>query len=141
MDFSENGISQPYFVPSGLAVYQKIYLNKCIKKRLIPFINKYHSDGAYVFWPDLASSHNAKTVIMYLNKENVHYVEKADNPVNLPECRPIENFWSILKGLVYKNNWHSEILKKLRSRIKYCLKKIDIELIQSLAQSIPGLSL
>ena len=26
--FSENGISQPYFVPSGLAVNQKIYLNK-----------------------------------------------------------------------------------------------------------------
>ena len=77
---------------------------------------------------------------MYLNNENVHYVEKADNPANLPECRLIENFWSILKGLAYKNNWHAENLKKLRSRIKYCLNKIDIELIQSLTQSIPGLS-
>ena len=46
-----------------------------------------------------------------LNNENVHYVEKADNPANLPECCPIENFWSILKGLVYKNNWHAENLK------------------------------
>ena len=77
---------------------------------------------------------------MYLNKENVHYVEKADNPTNLPECRPIENFWSILKGLANKNNWHAKNLKKLRSRIKYSLNKINIELIQSLAQSILGLS-
>ncbi len=37
--FSENGITEPYFVPSGLAVNQKIYLNECIKKRLLPFIN------------------------------------------------------------------------------------------------------
>ena len=76
---------------------------------------------------------------MYLNKENVHYFEKADNPANLPECRPFENFWSILKGLFYKNNWHAENLKKLRSRIKHFLNKIDTELIQSLAKSIPGL--
>ena len=54
---------------------------------------------------------------MYLNKEDVHYVEKTDNAANLPECRPIKNFWSILKGLVYKYNWHAENLKKLRSRI------------------------
>ena len=60
---------------------------------------------------------------MYLNKENVHYVEIADNPASLPECRPIENFWSISKGHVYKNSWHAENLKKLRSRIKYCLNK------------------
>ena len=85
-------------------LYQEIYLNKCIKKRLIPFIYKYHLDVAYLFWPVLASSHYTKTVITYLNKKKVHFVEKADNPANLPECHPIENFWSILKSLVYKNN-------------------------------------
>ena len=69
----------------------------------------------------------------------MHFVEKADNPANLPECRTIENFWSILKGLVYKNNWHAENLKKLHSRIKYCLNKVDIDPIRSLAQPTPGL--
>ena len=127
-------------MPSGLAINQRIYLNKCIKERLILFIDKYHSDGAYVFWANLASSHYAKTVITYLNKKKVHFVEKADNPVNLPECRPIENFWSILKGLVCKNNRHAQNLKKLRSRIKYCSNNVDIELIRSLAQFIPGLA-
>jgi hypothetical protein len=58
--FSENGITEPYFVPNGLAVNLKIYLNECIKKRLLLFINQHHSDGKYIFWPDLASSHYAK---------------------------------------------------------------------------------
>ena len=71
--------------------------------------------------------------------KKMHFVEKADNPANLPECRPIKNFWSILKGLVYKDNWYVDNLLRLRSRIKYFLNNVDIELIRSLAQSIPGL--
>jgi len=43
--FSEEGISRPYFVPSGLAVNQKIYLEECIKKRFVLFINLHHIDG------------------------------------------------------------------------------------------------
>ena len=135
--FSEHGMSKPFFVPSGLAVNQHIYLNNCIKERLMPFINEHHSDGQYLFWPDLASSHYAKTVIKYLREEKVHFVERNDNPPNLPECRPIENFWSILKGHVYKNNWQAENLIKLRARIESCLKKVDLELILRLAQSVP----
>ena len=64
--FSEKGFSKHYFVPSGVAVNQKVYLEECIKEKLIPFIAKNHSDGEYVFWPDLASAHYAKSVIAYL---------------------------------------------------------------------------
>ena len=31
-------------------------------------------------------------------------LSKINNPTKLPEARPIEDFWSILKGEVYKNN-------------------------------------
>lgn len=133
--FSENGLSPPFFLPSGLAVNQKIYLEQIIKKRLIPFIERYHSHGKYIFWPDLASAHYAKSVISYLNEKNINFVKKNENPPNVPEIRPIEDFWGILKGLVYKNNWQAENLDKLKNRIKYCMKKIDKDLIQSLAQS------
>ena len=90
--FSVNGFATPYFVPSGMAVNQHVYLKECIIKRLIPFINSFHSNGRYVFWPDLASSHYAKTVIGYLRDKKINFVEKEDNPANLPECRPIETF-------------------------------------------------
>ena len=83
-----------------------MYLKNCIKKRLIPFINStHHSDGNYVFWPDLAGLHYEKTVVDYLNEEKVNFVQKCENPPNIPEARPIEDFWGIIKGEVYKNNW------------------------------------
>jgi hypothetical protein len=42
--------------------------------------------------------------------KSVNFVVKAENPPNMPEIRPIENFWGILKGLVYQNNWQAENL-------------------------------
>lgn len=74
-----------------------------------------------------------------MNEKKVHFVERFENPPNLPECRPIENFWSILKGLVYKDNWQAENLDQLRRKIKLCLSKVDFDLIQRLALSIPSL--
>ena len=32
---------------------------------------------------------------------------KKDNPANLPEARPIEDFWFILKDKVYENGWEA----------------------------------
>lgn len=135
--FSEDGISQPYIMPSGLAVNQKVYLNECIKKRLMPFIAKHHSDNNYVFWPDQASSHYAKTVTAYFKEKNVQFVAKKDNPANLPECRPIEDFWSILKSLVYKNGWQAKNVDQLRTRIKNCIKKVAPAVVQRLARDTP----
>ena len=77
---SEKGMAKPYFVPSGLAVNKHVYLEQCIKKRLTPFINEHHSDGQYLFWPDLASSHYTKIVTEHFEAEGINYVLKTDNP-------------------------------------------------------------
>jgi transposase len=135
---SPRGISQPFLVPSGLAVNQHIYLKECIIKRLIPFIKKYHSDDNYVFWPDLASSHYAKSVISHLREEKVNFVEKEDNPPCVPELRPIENFFSILKGIVYKKGWEAQSVDQLKKRIKYCLKKVDLDLVHRMFSDVPS---
>jgi hypothetical protein len=66
-----------------------------------------------------------------MRDKSVNFVEKAENPPNMPEIRPIENFWGILKGLVYQNNWQAENLDQLR--------KIEFELMQRLARSLPRL--
>jgi hypothetical protein len=130
---SEKGISSPYYLPSGLAINQVNYLHECIEKRLVPFINQHHSDGEYLFWPDLAGAHYANSVLDYLDRENINYVRKQDNPPNVPEARPVEDFWSILKGLVYEKNWKAENLDQLKGRIQRCLKKINKEFVKRLA--------
>ena len=130
------GKSAPYIIESRLAINQHIYLDECIKKRLIPFVDKHQDKGKIVFWPDLASSHYAKKVQEYLKEKEINFVAKVDNPANVPEIRPIEFFWSILKREVYKDGWEAENTKKLISRINYCLTKIDLELIQRLCMSV-----
>uniref|UniRef100_A0A914DC44 Uncharacterized protein n=1 Tax=Acrobeloides nanus TaxID=290746 RepID=A0A914DC44_9BILA len=51
--------------------------------------------------------------------EDIHFVEKVDNPANLPEARPVEDFWAALKGMVYAKGWHAENVQQLVNRIKY----------------------
>ena len=114
--FSVKGISKILIRPSGFAINQKTYLEYCIKARLMPFIEEHRRDKPYVFWPDLASSHYAKTVQNYLMEKKVTFVPKNDNPANVPEARPIEDFWAIIKGLVYKGGWKGENLDQLTSR-------------------------
>ena len=63
---SPNGISEPYIVASGNAINQFIYRDECLSARLLPFIKKYHLDNNYIFWPDLASSHYAETVLDFI---------------------------------------------------------------------------
>ena len=64
----------------------------------------------YVFWSDLAhyrnthcSAHCLETVLNYLIENLINH-DKADNPANFPECRPVEDFCFILKAKVYTNN-------------------------------------
>ena len=61
----------------------------------------------------------------FLCENLIHHVDKVDNPANLPEVRPIEGFWSILKAKVYENNWEVKTLHELKVRIKKCLKEVD----------------
>ena len=87
-------------------------------------------DDDFVFWPYIASAHYAKIVLDYLKDKKAEIVPREDNPPNLSECRSIENFWSILRGLVYEINWKAETLQQLKERIKYCLTKVDLTVIQ-----------
>ena len=57
---SERGISKVFMCLSSEAVNKEVYSQSCVKKRLKPFIDEYHSDGNYLFWPDLATAHTAK---------------------------------------------------------------------------------
>lgn len=127
------GLSRPLIRKSGYAINQETYLSDCIKRRLVPYIKKNYSEGEYVFWPDLASSHYANTVVQGLTAKNIEHVPKEDNPANVPEIRCIENFWAYLKSLVYKRGWRAENVGQLINRIKYCLKKVDPCVVQRLA--------
>jgi hypothetical protein len=111
-----------------------VYITKCLIK-LKKFIDDVHKNDDIVFWPDLASAHYSNKVQQYLRAKNIEYVPKEHNPANVPELRPIVDFWSELKRLVYANNWKAENLDQLRNRIEYSIKKIDQDRVHRLGAS------
>lgn len=102
-------VSEPYITIG--TINKEIYLEECIKQRLVPFINDMRKKYNVLFWPDLASSHYANCVTDYLKNENIQFVQKDDNPPNVPNLRPIERFWALCK-------------KKYKSLNKICDTKI-----------------
>ena len=53
------------------------------------------------------------------------------NPPNVPQLRPVEDFWGILKGLVYKAGWEATTERQLKQRVRKCLRDIDLGPIQA----------
>ena len=54
----------------------------------------------------------------------INHSDKVCKPTSLPKARPIEDFWSILKGRVYENNLRVKWLQELLDRIVLSLKNI-----------------
>jgi hypothetical protein len=129
---SPAGISRPYFCPSRGALNAASYQRKCITQRLVPFIHLYHQDNNYLFWPDLASCHYAGSTMQLLQQLRIVVVDKAMNPPNCPQLRPIEDFWGILKQLVYAKGWHAKSHQQLKRRILLCLAKVDINVVRNM---------
>jgi hypothetical protein len=111
-------MSKPLIRPSkSEAISSDIYINECLNERLLPFIHKYHQDMNYIYWPDLASARYSKATIEWM-KQNVNYVAKRFNPLNVPQARPIEDFWGWLTQKVYDDGWvasNEQHLSKLKA--------------------------
>ena len=103
---------------------------------ILPFVDKYYSNGNILFWPDLAQSHYSKIVEQRLNEKNIPYVSLVDNPPNVPQARPIEVIWTILERKIYENNWEANNIDHLVRRIKQKIKELDRQMLQDMMKGV-----
>ena len=111
---SDKGISTSIFRESGCAENQEIYLNESIKKKNISFIENIIQMANIYFSP--ISQHQIMPKQLFtilMNKVQFNFVKKEYNPANLPEICKAKN------------------LNQLRNRIKYCLGKLDSNIVYS----------
>jgi hypothetical protein len=134
---SEEGISKPIFNVGGNAVNCDTYVEKCLTKALVPFLRAHHADGNYVFWPDKASSHYAKKSTDFLSARGIRFVPKSMNPTNLPQCRPVEDFFGYISGIIYRGGWCAENTDQLVRRIRWALRKVDLNVVRKMMVSVP----
>jgi len=109
-------ISDPIFRQSGMAVNINIYIDfikKCLLSKSITLM-KNISFGR--------SSHYATEVVNFYRDKKIKFVEKHENTANVP-------MWSILKAKVYEKGFD---LAQLKCRIRYCLRKMDLNLVYRL---------
>ncbi|CAF1545563.1 unnamed protein product [Adineta ricciae] len=84
MAISSKDVYNVYVHKSKQGMNQDVYLNECINKRLLPFVEKHTSNGNYLFWPDLASAHYSKSVQACLSEKDVPFVIRKNNSPNVP---------------------------------------------------------
>jgi transposase len=138
MAISTKGISSIYVHRSKVAIRQGSYLNECLRKRLLPFINKHHKNDSILFWPDLASSHYSNQAQQFLKDNNINYVRRHQNPPNVPQVRPIETIWSLLEKKVYEGAWEAKSLDQLARRIILKAKELDQDMVTHMILDVRG---
>lgn len=89
-------VSDTFFVDGTLKADR--YLEECIKKRLLPFIDANFKRSEVLFWPDLARIHYAHKVTDFLIAEGIPFVPFKKNAPNVPQARPIELYWAHCKA-------------------------------------------
>lgn len=132
---SNRGISRPFVGRvRGEALNSQGYIENCLSK-LLQFVQEHHAEDD-MFWPDLASCHYSRDTQNWLRQHRIPFVPKNANPPNLPQARPIEDFWALLSRKVYHRGWEAQNEQQLRRRIFEKLREIDLNSVQGLMRDI-----
>ena len=68
--------------------------------------------------------------------ENINFVPKEINPPNVPQSRPIENFWVCLAQKVYEEDCEAKTEQQLIRRTESKTKEFDTIFVESLLEGI-----
>ena len=66
----------------------------------------------------------------------MNYVPKDLNPTEVPQCRPIDDFFKVLATHFYGQNWLAEVTEALKKRIRRCVERIPAETVLANAQAV-----
>ena len=100
------------------------------------YCSKYHSNGNYLFWPDLTKAHYSNIVQERLTPWSLPFVSRVDNPPNIPQARLIDTVWTVVKRKIYENNWEAKNIDHLVQRIKQKAKEFEQEMLQSMMKGV-----
>ena len=128
-----SGLKSKIFITTGTLI-QQIYVEECLQKRLLPFIQKH--TNSVLFWPDLASCHYGKTAQEWYAGHNINVVPKDCNPPNTPELRPIERYWAIVKRNLGKSKGQANNEKDFAEKWEKASRLVADNTVQNLMGGI-----
>jgi hypothetical protein len=120
---AEGGLTSDSFYSTKTMTGQ-VYLEECLKKILLPFIDANWRRADVLFWMDMARPHYAAPVIDFLQKEGIPFVKWKENAPNVPQARPIERYWALCKRAYARANVASATLEDFVPRWESCAREV-----------------
>ena len=78
-----------------------------------------HPEGGYLFWRHLAVAHYARDTAQFLEGAGMATLKRDDNPPNVPQLCPIEDFGGVMKQEVYRGGWVASSEAKLKEELSW----------------------
>ncbi|KAF2903045.1 hypothetical protein ILUMI_03142 [Ignelater luminosus] len=132
-DGSDTANNKPFYYKEGENVDPEVHFKR--HKKFQSKVYK-HSDGNFIFWPDMATAQYAANVIAAYEDLNINYVPKEKNVPNVPQLRPIERFWRNLKREVYSGGWKASSHRQLEQRILLKIRQSKTSTFENLMRRI-----
>lgn len=141
-----NGLTRLHFVPQHTSINSEYYVNNILKKELKPVYSRLNTFGTIskrrlfidnassLFQQDGARAHTSAISRAWLNENIPNYIENW--PPNSPDLSPIENLWSILSNVVYKDP-EPKTIDQLKRRLQRAWNSISLETLHNLIDSLP----
>lgn len=129
----ECGMKSTPFLTEG-TINADVYVKECLQKRLLPLVKK-HGERV-LFWPDLATSHYARSTLDWYQKNDITVVPKLANPPNCPELRPIEIYWAIIKRYLKKTKRTSISTADFKKKWFSATNRLDKDHVQRLMSRV-----
>ena len=123
------------------------YINNILEKEVKPVLHRknvneatdkrklFSSNRHMTFVQDGAPAHAAKATQAWCKKNLPNFIEKTYRPPNSPDINPVENLWSIMDEVVYKDPT-PKTMKDLNRRLKLAWKKIPLSTLHDLSHSM-----
>ena len=138
---SLGNVSEPYVHEGTIDALSYRYI---LETYLLPFIDAHHNRQNILFWPDMATSYYAASVLAFLRSEGISFVEKKRNLPNCPQARPIEKFWALCKSELKKSSYIYSNIESFRKRwttiSSNVASKSGAELMRNLKQKLRRIS-
>ena len=142
------GLTGIHFLPQGQTLTADCYINNILEKEVKTVLHHknvneatdkrklFSSNRHMTFVQDGAPAHAAKATQAWCKKNLPNFIEKTCWPPNSPDISPVENLWSIMDEVVYKDPT-PKTMKDLKRWLKQAWKKIPLSTLQDLSHFMP----
>ena len=143
---TSRGLTGIPFLPQARTWLPNYYIDNILEKEVKPVLHHKNVNEAtdklfisinhMMFVKDGGSTHAAKATQAWCKKNVPKFIEKTCWPPNSPDINPVENLWSSMDEVVYKNPT-PKTMKDLKRRLKQAWKKIPLSTLHDLSHSMP----